>query len=228
MEEKEGYSLWKWFIGVTTILGFVCDFGGVKTLLTEWVYTEIIWERPYDKNIGGILFSESPIYKEPTTIDYGWNPKVSFNSQKLKEDITFNLVNKKGNSLLQLHPKRDGSVLLTVDVFNSNAILVARVVNNELLYFIDEGFMFNLDGTGFEVINEDFLILFNIDYLNNEILINGVLYDNDCSWIIIGDPSPNNELKLEDLMCEYRQDIDLMFCYVGKDYIGKRQPCEHD
>jgi len=237
------------FAALLAIGGFHADvYSPIAQKISNFRNPSQIWECEQDKNVRGIVLTKLPQYSEDIFFNYGKKvpvtvlDKVSETYHKNKEKglISYSKMcigrsetEDKSNCLIEVKVTGEEEILLSSMVYDEFGKLICKIEENEFLLNTDCILTYNLDKNGFEVIDDEDDVIFNLDYKNNEIIFNGVLLGNNKINIFLGDEGVDKwrsligldnatKRKMVEEGLSKRKKIKKIFVYTGKDWFGKR------
>lgn len=237
------------FAALLAIGGFHADvYSPISEKISEFRNPSQVWECNQDKNIRGIVLTKLPQYSGNTFFNYGNKvpvtvlDKVSDTYHKNKEKglITYSsmCIGKSETEgeldcLIKVKVTGEEAILLSSMIYDEFGKLICKIEENEFLLNTDCILTYNLDKNGFEVIDDKGDVIFNLDYKNNEIIFNGVLFGNNKINVLLGDEGTDKWYSLIGLDnvtkskvikegLSEREKIKKKFVYTGKDWFTKR------
>jgi len=135
----------------------------------------------------------------------------------------------------------DGKLMISAKIWDAQGCLVAQIVENKFVLNKNCEYTWNMDKTGFEVVDGNFEVIFSMDFRPPDLIaVQGIFYDNQMGAQVIGcrdrnlcpmgfEISGNHDgIALVERgdwekIRKTKKTIKPLFKYIGKDWFGKRE-----
>lgn len=216
---------WVWGGALLSALAFIGGLiSDVFKPLKEVIAPPQAWQCEQDKNIRGVILDFPPSISNVVYIDYGSREGAYITLNKLNKLYVPVFLNEKAPIIIEITER--GEMLVSARIHDINGCLIAVIERNQFLMNLNCLLSYNLDKKGFELVDENFNVVFNIDYKEKILNINGILRTETMIITMLHDqklfgyePISDSSIKMG---LEMKKTITPIFKYTGNSWFGQR------